>query len=107
ERNIIERERSMLDSARIDYKTLSERLKIYNESLIPQASQSVDSARLAYETGRADFDSFLSSWDMLYNLEAERIRLRADRDKQVLLMAFLLNVILPDRAKDRASGDPS
>lgn len=107
ERNIIERERSMLDSARIDYKTLSERLVLYNESLIPQASQSVDSARLAYQTGRADFDTFLSSWDMLYNLEAERIRLRADRDKQVLLMAFILNIILPDHTTARAPGDPS
>ena len=107
ERNIAEREKSMLDSARIDYKTLNERLVLYNESLIPQASQSVESARLAYENGRADFDTFLSSWDMLYNLEAERIRLRADRDKQVLLMAFILNVILPDHLEDRTAGDPS
>ncbi len=96
QRNIIQRERSLFDAARIEARVIDERLKLYTESLIPQASQSADSARLAYENGRADFDTFLSSWDLLYSLEAERIRLRVDRDKQILLMAFILNVILPD-----------
>ena len=96
ERNVIERERSLLDSARINYATLNDRLVAYDETLIPQATRGVESARLAYETGRANFDTFLNSWEMLYNLEAERIRLRADRDAQVLVMAYLLNAILPD-----------
>ncbi|MEQ9364261.1 MAG: TolC family protein [Leptospirales bacterium] len=96
ERDLAEREQQLLDAARIDYQTLNERLKIYDESLVPRGRQSVEAARLAYETGRADFDAFLNSWETLYSLESERIRLGVDRDKQLLLMAFLLNSILPD-----------
>ncbi|MEM7183651.1 MAG: TolC family protein [Spirochaetota bacterium] len=87
---------SLFEAAKVHFQTLQERIKIYKENLLVDAQESLESTRLAYETGKSDFDSFLQAWDTLYHLKAGIIRLQEERDKQLLLMAFISNEILPD-----------
>ncbi len=72
------------------------RMELYAQRLIPAASRARDSARLAYETGKVDFDVFLNSWDALYLLRTEYIDLEASARRRLLRQAMLFNAILPE-----------
>ncbi len=93
--DILRRETTMFEALKSRRRTAMDRFSLYSKRLIPTAVQARDSARLAYETGKVDFDVFLSSWDTLYMLEADRIRLQAAAHRQMILMALVYNEILP------------
>ena len=97
-RDASEEVQALFRALTVRYATLSERIQMYEQRLIPQARRARDSARQAYETGKVDFEVLLVSWDALYMREADLVRLRAERDQQVLRMADLYNRILPDVA---------
>lgn len=97
---IIQRVAYRLRSIEADRRSLAERIRLFQESLIPQAVRARDSARLAYETGRIDFFALLESWNALFLQEAEVIRLRGQRERLVFEEARLLNVIVPAYTAD-------
>lgn len=92
----VQSDNSLFESLKINRLTTKERIKIYKENLLVDAEESLESTRLAYQTGKNDFDSFLQAWDVLYNIKSEKIRLREEKDKQTMFMAYIINEILPD-----------
>ncbi|PYV95115.1 MAG: TolC family protein, partial [Acidobacteria bacterium] len=52
-------------------KTLEERLKIYSDGLVPQSEATFRSALSAYQSNRQDFESLLSSFLDVLNLDME------------------------------------
>jgi len=52
-------------------KTLEERLKIYSDGLVPQSEATFRSALSAYQSNRQDFESLLSSFLDVLNLDLE------------------------------------
>ena len=96
--DVISRQQAQFESARLNYETLDRQLELFENSLLPRARQARDSARLSYETGRADITILIDAWNALYFLETEAIRLRVERDRALLEMAFILNFILPEWA---------
>ncbi len=97
---VIQRIQYRLRSLAADRRSLTERIRLFQDSLIPQAARARDSARLAYETGRIDFFALLESWNTLFMQEAEVIRLRGERERLVFEEARLLNVIIPAYTAD-------
>ncbi|MCR9145527.1 MAG: TolC family protein [bacterium] len=97
---VVQRLQSRLRSLEANRRSLEERIRLYQKSLIPQATRARDSARLAYETGSIDFFALLESWNALFMQEAEVIRLRGERERLVFEEARLLNVIVPAYAAD-------
>ena len=95
-RDVLLRETSIWRVALTRKSALKERLELYQKKLIPTARSSLSSARLAYQTGKVDFDVFLSGWNALFALESEVIELEAERNKQMILIATILNKILPE-----------
>ncbi len=92
---VIQRVRYRLRSLDADRRTLDERIRLFQERLVPAAARARDSARLAYETGRIDFFALLESWNTLFMQEAEVIRLRGERERLIFEQARLLNVLVP------------
>ena len=52
-------------------KTSEERLKIYSDGLVPQSEATFRSALSAYQSNRQDFESLLSSFLDVLNLDLE------------------------------------
>ena len=55
-------------------------LKIYREGLIPQATATFDAGLAAYQTGREDFETLLSSFLDVLNLDIEYWRTLAEHE---------------------------
>jgi len=91
----ISRETAVIRSLQTEIRMINERMVIYSENLIPQAGQSVDSARLAYETGKTDFDRFMDAWNTQYSLETGLADLKAQRLNKMSALAYYYNEILP------------
>lgn len=86
--------RTDYESARIRYDTSRERIRVYDRTLIPQGERTLDSSRQSYQTGKVDFEVFLQSWNALYALRSEKIRLQAEKEKELIHMLVLANRIL-------------
>ena len=52
-------------------KTSADRLKIYNDGLVPQSEATFRAALSAYQSNRQDFESLLSSFLDVLNLDLE------------------------------------
>lgn len=62
---------AMLESLKSKVKTLAKLLEIYETSLIPQATSSLNSSRSAYSTGRVGFQELLDAERTLYTTRIE------------------------------------
>lgn len=62
---------SMIATLKSKVKTLSKLLEIYETSLIPQATSSLNSSRSAYSTGRVGFQELLDAERTLYTTRIE------------------------------------
>jgi outer membrane protein TolC len=61
-------------------ETASQMLKIYREGLIPQALATYQSGLTAYQTGRLDFESLLTTFMDVLNFDEEYWKALADRE---------------------------
>lgn len=61
----------MIETLKSKVKTLSKLLEIYETSLIPQATSSLNSSRSAYSTGRVGFQELLDAERTLYTTRIE------------------------------------
>lgn len=86
--------RTDYESSLIRYDTSLERIRVYDGTLIPQGERTLDSSRHSYQTGKVDFEVFLQSWNALYALRSEKIRLQAEKEKELIHMLVLANRIL-------------
>lgn len=105
ERDVAGRVTAAAGELRARRDSLIERIDLYRTRLLPQANRARSSAQLAYGTGGVDFDTLLSSWDTVYMQKAELIELEAERDRAVVDLATLYNLVLPPRANESEADD--
>jgi outer membrane protein TolC len=75
-------------------QTSAEQLKIYKEGLIPQSEAAFRSALAAYQANRQDFETLLSSFLDVLNLELEYQRELADHESSLAQLEALTGVTL-------------
>ena len=73
-------------------QTSADQLKIYKEGLIPQSEATFRSALAAYQANRQDFQSLLSSFLDVLNLEVEYQRELADHESALAQLEALTGV---------------
>ena len=73
-------------------QTSVEQLKIYKEGLIPQSEAAFRSALAAYQANRQDFETLLSSFQDVLNLQIEYQRELADHESALAQLEALTGV---------------
>lgn len=76
-------------------QTSAEQLKIYNEGLVPQATAGFRSAMAAYQSNRQDFQTLLSSFLEVLDLDLQYQRELADHESALARIESLTGVTLP------------
>ena len=76
-------------------KTSEERLKIYSDGLVPQSEATFRSALSAYQSNRQDFESLLSSYLDVLNLDLEYRSELVDHESALAELERLAGVSLP------------
>ena len=76
-------------------KTSEERLKIYSDGLVPQSEATFRSALSAYQSNRQDFESLLSSYLDVLNLNLEYRSELVDHESALAELERLAGVSLP------------
>lgn len=74
--------------------TADEQLKIYREGLIPQSNATLRAATAAYESGKQDFETLLSAFNDVLQLQIEFQRELAEREGAVARLERLTGVTL-------------
>ncbi len=73
-------------------QTSAEQLKIYTDGLIPQSNAAFQSALAAYQASRQDFETLMSSFMDVLNLEIEYQRELADHEVALARLEMLTGV---------------
>ena len=73
-------------------QTSAEQLKIYKDGLIPQSNATFQSALAAYQANRQDFETLLSSFRDVLNLETEYQRELAEHEVALARLEMLTGV---------------
>jgi outer membrane protein TolC len=73
-------------------QTSAEQLKIYKDGLIPQSNVAFQSALAAYQSNRQDFETLLSSFTDVLNLEIEYQRELAEHEVALARLEMLTGV---------------
>ncbi|PYV74644.1 MAG: hypothetical protein DMG97_08125 [Acidobacteria bacterium] len=76
-------------------KTSEERLKIYKEGLVPQSEATFRSALAAYQSNRQDFESLLSAFLDVLNLDLEYRSELVDHESSLAELERLTGVDVP------------
>ncbi|HXM63616.1 MAG TPA: TolC family protein [Terriglobales bacterium] len=76
-------------------KTSEEQLKIYSDGLVPQSEATFQSALSAYQSNRQDFESLLSGFLDVLNLDLEYRNELADHESALAELERLTGVDLP------------
>jgi cobalt-zinc-cadmium efflux system outer membrane protein len=76
-------------------KTSEERLKIYSDGLVPQSEATFQSALSAYQSNRQDFESLLSGFLDVLNLDLEYRNELVERESALAELERLTGVDLP------------
>ncbi len=71
-----------------------EQLRIYREGLIPQSAATLRSATAAYESGKQDFETLISAFNDLLQMQIEFQRELAERESAVATLERLTGVTL-------------
>jgi outer membrane protein, heavy metal efflux system len=75
--------------------TSEEQLLIYRDGLIPQAQAAIQAGLVAYQSGRADFETLFSSYMDVLNLDLEYQQTLLDHDRALAHIERLAGVTLP------------
>src|SRR5205085_1158739 len=75
-------------------RTADEQLKVYREGLIPQSTATLRAATASYESGKQDFETLMSSFNDVLQLQIEFQRNLAEREIAVARLERLTGVNL-------------
>ncbi len=74
--------------------SLEERIKLYEEGLLPQAKQNLTATLSHYQVGHIDFINVIDAQDQLFKIETNVYRLKTNYLKQVSDLEFLVGKTL-------------
>jgi outer membrane protein TolC len=78
-----------LENARSNSAKNAKLVKLFKTEIIPQASQSVESALIGYQTDKIDFLTLLNNQITLFNYELDYYRVLSDYNKDIASIEFL------------------
>jgi outer membrane protein TolC len=81
-------------SAVANLNSLEERIKLYEEGLLPQAKQNLTATLSHYQVGHIDFINVIDAQDQLFKIETNVYRLKTNYLKQVSDLEFLVGKTL-------------
>lgn len=79
-----------VSSAAWEIDRLRSGFKLYHDLIIPRAEASLESYRIAYEVGSADFSDLLSAQMRLFELKIEELKIQRDYQIQSALLEELI-----------------
>ncbi len=77
--------------------SLRQRIKLNEEGLLPQATQTLSSALASYQVGQVDFINVIDAQNKLYQAEIELYKLKTDYMKEASELEFLTGSNLKDK----------
>jgi outer membrane protein TolC len=84
-----------IQQALIRARTAERRLKLYRDTLKPQAEAALKSASAAYQHDRADFLNLIDSQNMLLDVETSYFTAAADFDARIAELESAIGAPLP------------
>ena len=81
-------------SAIADLESLEERIKLFEEGLLPQAVQNLNSTLASYQVNEIDFINVIDAQDLLFKIETNLYKLKTDYLKQIADLEFLVGTSL-------------
>ncbi|MCZ6702071.1 MAG: TolC family protein [Ignavibacteria bacterium] len=81
-------------SAIADLESLEERIKLFEEGLLPQAGQNLNSTLASYQVNEVDFINVIDAQDQLFKIETNLYKLKTDYLKQIADLEFLVGTSL-------------
>jgi outer membrane protein TolC len=75
-------------------ESLEERIKLFEEGLLPQAQQNFNAALASYQVNEVDFINVVDAQDQLFKIETNLYKLKTDYLKQVADLEFLVGTSL-------------
>jgi len=82
-------------------ETANRRIRLYHQTLLPQARQALDAGNTAYQAAQIDFLSFLDTQRTLLNLSIEEQRALRDYRQHLAQLEQTVGVILPKQPRSR------
>ena len=76
-------------------ETANRSIRLYRQTLLPQAQQALDAANIAYQAAQIDFLSFLDAQRTLLNLRIEEQRALRDYHQHLVQLEQAVGMILP------------
>ena len=81
-------------SAIADLESLEERIKLFEEGLLPQAVQNLNSTLASYQVNEVDFINVIDAQDLLFKIETNLYKLKTDYLKLIADLEFLVGTSL-------------
>ncbi len=81
-------------SAIADLESLEERIKLFEEGLLPQAVQNLNSTLASYQVNEVDFINVIDAQSLLFKIETSLYKLKTDYLKQIADLEFLVGTSL-------------
>lgn len=81
-------------SAIADLESLEERIKLFEEGLLPQAGQNLNSTLAGYQVNAVDFINVIDAQDLLFKIETNLYKLKTDYLKLIADLEFLVGTSL-------------
>ena len=81
-------------SAIADLESLSERIKLFEDGLLPQAQQNLKSTLAGYQVNEIDFINVIDAQNQLFKIETNLYKLKTDYLKQIADLEFLAGTSL-------------
>jgi len=72
-----------------ELKSTEERIKLFEEGLLPQANQNLKSALASYQVDEIDFINVIDAQDQLFKIETNLYKLKTNYLKQIAELEFL------------------
>ena len=82
-------------------ETANRSIRLYRQTLLPQAQQALDAANTAYQAAQIDFLSFLDVQRTLLNLRIEEQRALRDYRQHLAQLEQAVGIILPKQPLTR------
>ncbi len=80
---------SKLDQVLTSLKKNEERLDLYQNGIVPQATQSLQSAMIGYQTDKVDFLTLVNNQLTLFNLELESEHILSEYNKDISRLEYI------------------
>ena len=80
---------SKLDQVLTSHKKNEERLDVYTNGIVPQATQSLQSAMIGYQTDKVDFLTLVNNQLTLFNLELESEHILSEYNKDISRLEYI------------------